>query len=332
MRPPAALAVFLLTFPGCARMTGLPPVPKSVSLKDAGLDGLAAASEEAQRLRIPLAQGSPAADAVDRARIALGRIERGDAAAGLADLAAEVVASPADLVLGNAFRMQVYRLKLDFLAGARSRGERSPAFPEDLGGDPLATLTRAAATSQARELQVQIALASVDQMVLNPALEVKAPASIDSIHVFTAILSRDPYYVPALVGRGLNHLNRPRNLVWPEHPAPPADAASRDLALAVAVGAKVGGASPRVKGLLLLLLGDAYAHEGKAGVARSFWTIAGESTSDRGVHAELEERASWPEPEIPDRLEARLDRRMEDTGAPLSDLSFLWDDQARGPW
>ena len=47
---------------------------------------------------------------------------------------------------------------------------------------------------------------------------------------------------------------------------------------------------------------------------------------------ELEERASWPEPEIPDRLEARLDERMADMGAPLSDLSFLWDDDARGPW
>ena len=31
-------------------------------------------------------------------------------------------ASPSDLVLGNAFRMQVLRSKLDFLAGARARG------------------------------------------------------------------------------------------------------------------------------------------------------------------------------------------------------------------
>lgn len=332
MRSAAALALIVMALPACSRVTGLPAVPESVSLKDAGLDGLGAASETAKRLLRPLAEGAPAGDAVDRARLAAGRIERGEAAEGLADLAAAVEASPADLVLGNAFRMQVYRLKLDFLEGARSRGERSPAFPAYLAREPLATLKRSAAASSARELRVQIAMAAVDEMVLSPALEVKAPASMDSIHAFTAILASAPYYVPALVGRGLNHLNRPRNLVWPEHPAPPADAASRDLGLAAAVGAKVGGASPRVKGILLLLLGDAYAHEGNAGVARSWWTLAGESTDDRGVHKELEERARWPEPEIPDRLEARLEERMEDTLHPLSDLSFLWNDEARGPW
>jgi hypothetical protein len=169
-------------------------------------------------------------------------------------------------------------------------------------------------------------------MVLSPALEVKAPASIDSVHAFTAVLLSDPHYVPALVGRGLNHLNRPRNLVWPEKPAPAADAASADMAMAAAVGAKVGGASSRVKGLLLLLLGDAYAHEGKAGLARSWWTLAQETTGDSGVQAELAIRAQWPEREMPDRLEARLDERMADMDAPLSDLSFFWDDAARGPW
>jgi len=84
--------------------------------------------------------------------------------------------------------------------------------------------------------------------------------------------------------------------------------------------------------MLLLLLGDAYAHEGKAGLARSWWTLAGESTDDRAVHAELALRAGWPEPEIPDRLEARLEERMGETDAPVSDLSFLWNDGARGPW
>ena len=332
MRLTTALLLSALAVSGCSRVMGLPAVPESVTRKDAGLDGLDAASQEAKRLRVKLADRAIPEDAIDRARAAMALIDGGDAENGLGYFAAAVEAAPDDLVLGNAFRMQVYRLKLDFLAAARSRGDRSPAFPAYLGDEPLATLKRAAARSDARELAVQIALAAVDQMVLNPALEVKAPASIDSIHAFTAILGRDPYYVPALVGRGLNHLNRPRNLVWPEHPAPPANSASLDLALAAAVGAKVGGASPRVKGLLLLLLGDAYAHEGDAGVARSWWTVAGESTDDRGVHEELEERARWPEPEIPDRLEARLEERMEDTAAPLSDLSFLWDDGARGPW
>ena len=309
LRLTSACVTVSATLLGCSRVAGLPEVPESVTRQDAGLDGILHAAEDAR-----------------------GLVGRGDGPSGLRTLAGLVEANPASLVIGNAFRMEVYRLKREFLTAARVRGERSPAFPDDLRAEPLETLTRAASTSPTRELRVQIALAHVDQMVQNPALEVRAPASIDSVHAFTSVLERDPYYVPALVGRGLNHLNRPRKLVWPERPAPPADAASHDLALAAAVGAKVGGVSPRVKGLLLLLLGDAYAHEGNAGVARSWWTLAGEATDDRGVHEELRVRAGWPEIEIPDRLEARLEERMAETEAPVSDLSFLWDDGARGPW
>jgi hypothetical protein len=275
---------------------------------------------------------TPPEDAVDRARFSRDRIARGDAHDGVRAFAELVEAAPSDIVLGNAFRMQVYRLKREFLAAGRARGLRSPSFPDYLRAEPMTTLTRAAGTSPTREMRIQIALAHVDQMMLDPAIEVRAPASIDSVRAFTSVLERDPYYVPALVGRGLNHLNRPLKLVWPEHPAPPANAASHDLALAAAVGARIGGASPRVKGLLLLLVGDAYAHEGSPEVARSWWTLAGETSDDRGVRAELRVRASWPETEMPDRLETRLEERMSDTESPVSDLSFFWDDQARGPW
>jgi hypothetical protein len=297
----------------CSRVTGLPAVPASVTRREAGLDGIERWAGEARVL-------------------AQGRIDGSDGSAEMRRLAALVEAHPEDLVTGNAFRMQVYRMKREFLAAARGRGERSPAFPADLAGEPLATLLQAESAHPTKELGVQIALAHVDRMMLDPALEVRAPASIDSVHAFDGVLASAPYDVPALVGRGLNHLNRPRKLVWPEHPAPPEDAASRDLALAAAVGAKAGGASPRVKGLLLLLLGDAYAHEGKAELARSWWLVAGESTDDRGVREELRIRAGWPETEMVDRLEARLEERMEAVEAPVSDLSFLWDDGARGPW
>jgi hypothetical protein len=282
----------------CSRVTGLPAVPDALTRADAGLDGIE-----------PI-------DSVPDLRVLAERLE----------------ANPSNLVVGNAFRMEVYRQKRQFLADARQRGERSPAFPDDLSAEPLATLTRIAAKNPATELRVNIGLAYVDRMVLDPALEVRAPASIDSVHAFTSVLADHPYDVPALVGRGLNYLNRPGRLVWPEHPAPPADAASHDLALAAGVGAKVGGASQRVKGILLLLLGDAYAHEGKAGLARSWWTVAAATTNDRAVQAELALRAGWPEPEIPDRLESRLEERMADMDAPVSDLSFLWNDGARGPW
>ena len=297
---------------GCSRVIGLPAVPESLTRADAGLDGIEQAAIQA--------------------RVAVDRIEHGDSPSGLRAFAELVEAKPTNLVLGNAFRMEVYRLKRQLLVAARARGERSPAFPDFFRAEPLATLTRIAAKNPTKELRVQIGLSYVDLMVLDPALEVRAPASIDSVHAFTSVLADHPYDVPALVGRGLNHLNRPGKLVWPEHPAPPADAASRDLALAAAVGAKVGGASERVKGILLLLLGDAYAHEGKAGLARSWWTVAAATTNDRGVQAELALRAGWPEPEMPDRIEARLEERMADMEAPVSDLSFLWNDDARGPW
>ena len=283
---------------GCSRVTGLPAVPDSLTRADAGLDGI------------------EPVDSVSELRVLAERLE----------------ANPSSLVLGNAFRMEVFRQKRQFLAAARARGERSPALPEVLGIEPLGTLMRLASKNQSRELSVNIGLAYVDRMVLDPALEVRAPASIDSVHAFTSVLADHPYDVPALVGRGLNYLNRPSRLVWPEHPAPPSDAASRDLALATAVGAKVGGASARVKGVLLLLLGDAYAHEGKAGIARSWWTLAAEATDDRHVQSELAIRAGWRESELPDRLEARLEERMADMDAPVSDLSFLWNDDARGPW
>ena len=311
----AAGVALTAAFFGCSRVTGLPPVPQSLTRGDAGVDWIAGAGTS-----------------VERVRAAAPRIGGDDPAAGLRALAELVEAAPDDVVIGNAFRMQVYRQKRAFLAAARARGERSPAFPEFLGQEPLATLTRAASAHPTKELQLQIALAYVDRMFLDPALEVRAPASIDSVKAFTSILAEHPYDVPSLVGRGLNHLNRPRNLVWPEHPAPPPDAASRDLALAAGAGAAVGGVSPRVKGFLLLLLGDAYAHEGKPGIARSWWTLAGEATDDRAVAAELAVRAGWPEPEMPDRIEARLEERMNDVDAPVSDLSFLWDDTARGPW
>jgi hypothetical protein len=297
------------TLAGCSHVTGLPAVPASLTRAEAGLDGLDRARAEAREMLRPL-----------------------DPTAGVEEYARLVEAAPGNIVVGNAFRMEVYRRKRRYLKAARDRGERSPLLPDELRVEPLATLTRVAATRPEKELKIQIALAYVDQMFLDPALEVRAPASIDSVHEFTSVLADRPYDVPALVGRGLNYLNRPRRLVWPEHPAPPADAASHDLSLAAAVGAAVGGASPRVKGLLLLLLGDAYAHEGKAGLARSWWTLAGEATDDPGVHAELAVRAGWPEPEMSDRIEARLDERMSEVDAPVSDLSFLWDDGARGPW
>ena len=77
---------------GCSRVTGLPAVPGSLTRADAGLDGI------------------EPVDSVSELRVLADRLE----------------ANPSSLVLGNAFRMEVYRQKRQFLEEAKARGERSP--------------------------------------------------------------------------------------------------------------------------------------------------------------------------------------------------------------
>jgi hypothetical protein len=220
--------------------------------------------------------------------------------------------------------MAVYRLKRQSLARLKRQGELAPELPAFLAEEPFATLERIASGSDGPQIRLQVALAYVDRMVLNPALEIKAPASIDSTRVLTAILDDHPHYVPALYGRGLNYLFRPRNLVWPEKPEPPRDASSTDLSLAAAAALKVGGAPPRLRALVLLTLGDAYAHQEKMDRARSWWMLAREGGADAATLEELRQRMDWSDAEGPDRLEAHLEERMADQEHPLSDLSFLW--------
>jgi hypothetical protein len=101
MRLTAALLLSALAVSGCSRVMGLPAVPESVTRKDAGLDGLDAASQEAKRLRVKLPDKAIPADAIDRARAAMTLIDDGNAAAGLAAFAAAVEAAPADLYWGT---------------------------------------------------------------------------------------------------------------------------------------------------------------------------------------------------------------------------------------
>src|SRR5439155_2405241 len=110
----------------------------------------------------------------------------------------------------------------------------------------------------------------VDELLLFPALEIQAPASVESVNLLTSTLAHDPAYVPALYGRGLNYLHRPARLVWPEARKAAPDAASRDIGRCVAIGRSIGGASPRLVASLALSLGDAYAKEGKPERARSW--------------------------------------------------------------
>lgn len=328
---------------GCGgTVTGLPDVPATITAREAGLEALPQLAEEAKRIEMPSAaavgdplQGTPSRpvdDPIERVRLALESIDHGAGAEGLTSLSEALRASPSDLVIGNAFRMTVYRLNRAAREAAAARGEHTVVLPEYLRGEPLATLERlAVATAKpSREIRLQIALGHVDRMVLEPALEIRAPESIESVRHLTDLLRDEPYYVPALVARGLNHLNRPRHLVWPEHPGPAPDAASADLARAAAVGRRVGAAPRRVEATVLVLLGDAYAHEERPGLARSWWAFARGRAGGREESRALDDRLSWPDSNLSDRIEQRLEERMADTDHPVSDLSFLWSD-ARGP-
>ena len=193
-----------------------------------------------------------------------------------------------------------------------------------LVAQPIAFLQQLAAQQPSREATLQLALAWVDEMLLYPALEIKAPASVESVHLLSAILVHDPTYVPALYGRGLNYLHRPARLVWPEAQKTVPDAASHDLGLCVALGRKIGGGSPRLVSTLALALGDAYAKEGHHDRARSWWQIAQNASSDADVRAAIERRWGWTDGEVLDRLESELEGRMLDLEHPMTDLALMW--------
>jgi len=161
---------------------------------------------------------------------------------------------------------------------------------------------------------------------LFPALEIKAPSSVEAVEILTEILhdEKGVYYVPALYARGLNYLYRPFNLIWPEHIAAAANAASSDIGLAVAVGEKIGSGSETLKGELSLALGDAYAKEGKLNLARSWWQIANNVVRDEKFRTRVFTRLEWNDDEVSSNLEETLQHQMEDLDHPLSDLSFMW--------
>ena len=334
-----SLALLLLTgslaLGGCSRLAGLPEVPADLTAEETGVAGLDHCAAVASQLVRPLDpdeaaafEAAPPDDPFEKARWALHlwSAER-DGAGALQWFGEAVVAEPTDLVLGNRYRMLVYEMKRSFFDEARREGRRNPELPEHLSEVPFALLEAVADSDPGREIELQIALAYVDRMILYPALEIKAPASIDSVRRLSAILDGgDPHYIPALFARGLNYLHRPRNLVWPEKPAPAPDAASRDLGLAAAAGAKVGGAPPRLRAIVLITLGDAYAREGHPGVARSWWAAARELVDSPDLLESIALRMSWPDGQVADRLEAHLATQMADRLHPASDLSFLWSD------
>lgn len=264
---------------------------------------------------------SPAATLVQRGITAH---RCGESRASLEQLQEGVQLEPRNLVLANAYRMVVFAMRRDFLAAARRESIAAPKFPPELEGQPIRFFEALDRQHRTRETQLHLALAWVDEMLLFPALEIKAPASVQAVDLLTQVVEQDPGYVPALFARGLNHLHRPARLVWPESTRTPREAAAQDIGRCVAIGRRFGVGSPQLQATLALSLGDAHVKAGRFSVARSWWQIAQNLCRDQELQAAILRRYAWQDEEILDRLEEELDRSRSELEHPMTDLALMW--------
>jgi tetratricopeptide (TPR) repeat protein len=306
----------------------LPTVPGDVTLSAAGLNGLPAMKQLDDALHAPEPGYSPQAPVLSPAaasvRAGLSLIQSGRAEEGLGKMREGIESEPANLVLANAYRMVAFQLRRDLLL--KLRATPTITFPAWIEKEPLEFFEILDKRHPSRETKLNLALAWVDLMLLFPALEIKAPSSVESVKILTQLIDgSDAYYIPALYGRGLNHLHRPARLVWPEADKTPPDAAARDIARAIAVGRKFGVGSPRLQATLAISLGDAYVKVGKNSNARSWWQIAQNLCPDASIQAAVRRRYAWKDEEILDRLEEELDRARGALDAPMTDLRIMWE-------
>lgn len=311
----------------------LPPVPKGLTLDDAGLADLASLMQVDAYVRGTADASTlddPGLTAATREAARLVRegteaVERGDAAAGLELMRQGVRLDPSNTVFPNAYRMVTFRLKRAYLGAAKRRAALTPEFPPHLADQPIVFFEELDRHRGTRETKLHLALAWVDHMLLFPALEIKAPASVEAVDLLTEMLDRGREgYVPALFARGLNHLHRPARLVWPESAGTPKDAAAQDIGRCVAIGRKFGVGSRKLQATLAIALGDAYVKAGRLGVARSWWQIAQNICGDQGVQDAIRRRYGWHDEEILDRLEEELDRSRAELDRPMTDLAMMW--------
>jgi len=249
----------------------------------------------------------------------------GDAKAGLDKMRQGIRLEPNNLVLANAYRMVVFGLRRDFLASARRASIAAPHFPPELDRQPIVFFEELDRQHPSRETKLHLAMAWVDEMLLFPALEIKAPSSVQAVDLLSSVIDRgNSLYVPALYARGLNHLHRPARLVWPESIKAPRDAAVHDIAKCVAIGRRLRAGSPRLQATLAMSLGDSYVKTGRLNVARSWWQIAQNVCHDADLQAAIRRRYQWQNEEILDRLEEELDRGRSELDHPMTDLALMW--------
>ena len=301
----------------------LPSVPAGLTLEASGLANL----EQMKQLNASVWAETPPAptEAAAQVRQGITACRHGDITNGLERMQAGLRLAPNDLVLANAYRMVVFGLRRDFLAAARRNGLVAPKFPPALDRQPLALFEELDRRRPTREIRLDLALSWVDEMLLFPALEIKAPASVQAVDFLTGVIEHgNPGYVPALFARGLNHLHRPARLVWPESNRTPPDAAVQDIGRCVAIGRRFGVGTPRLQATLALTLGDAYVKTGRLSVARSWWQIAQNLCHDEDLQSAIRRRYSWPNETALDQLEAELDRARSALDRPMTDLALMW--------
>jgi hypothetical protein len=311
---------------------GLPRPPAGVNAESAGLAHLDRIRERAAALEAagsgttaaPATAGATDDQAFAVAAEGMRLIHAGDHATGFARLREAFESVPRDLVIGNAYRMAALHLKSRYMADPSLGATETERIPDWLAREPLATIERVHERSAEREVTLQYAMAWADEIVLFHALEIQAPANVESVRLLSELLEREPAYVPALYGRGLGYLHRPARLFWPEARKAPPNAASRDLGLAVAIGTKIGGATPRLRSRLTLALADAYGKEGQASRARSWWQVAQNIGKDSWLQEAVRRRFAFQDADLLDRLEVELEHRLADLEDPLTDLAIMW--------
>jgi hypothetical protein len=329
--PVAAVGLATIALAAFTRvgMLDLPAPPSGLSLDESGLadlDGLKRIDDYIRGNNSPnTLQETETAEAARLVRKGLELIEQDDAARGLELMRDGARRAPRNLAMGNAYRMAVFDLQRKYLMSSHKSALLTPEFPPHLANQPVAFFEKLAGEINAREVRIQLALAWVDRMLLFPALEIKAPSSVEAVDLLTELIEGEGAgYVPALFARGMNHLHRPARLVWPESDKTPPDAAVRDIGLCVAIGREFGVGSDRLQANLAIALGDAYVKAGRLGVARSWWQIAQNLSNEADVKDAVRRRFGWSDEEALDRLEAELDRARSNLTDPMTDLAFMW--------
>jgi tetratricopeptide (TPR) repeat protein len=340
LRPvPIALAVVLglgLAIVAYRRggVLDLPPVPSGVTIEAAGLDNLGALRERARALETMTSRADVRGAVLEgdvhlaKAAEGLAAVRRGEGEPGLQKIREALSEQPDDMVIGNAYRMSVMSLRRSALAKGANRETLAERLPAYLQGEPVATLDQLYRKHPSRDTGFQLALGWVDDILLTPKPEARVVAGLASMRLLNEILAKDPYYVPALCARGAGYLNPPARIdfipAWRETLRPVPNAASRDLALCVAIGRYVGAGSAHTAAEQAINLGDAYAKEGQPERARSWWQLAQNASRDADLLEAVRRRYNWRDSELVEQLEAEREVRAADLDHPLTDLSPTW--------